>query len=398
MPRFPQLHVPTYRLHRATGQAIVNLDGKDHYLGRYNTPESRTAYERIISQWMANGRKLPSATENISYTVGRLSVDFLLWARNEYKAPDGTTSRSVDNVKAAMRPLAKLFYTTPISEFGPKSLVLYRQHLIDTNLARSTVNDRVAMVRRAFKWGVAEEKVPPSVFHGLLAISGLKRGRCGAREAPPVTCVPQEHIDKTLTFAPPPIAAMVQLQLLTAARPGEIVILRMCDIDKSDKVWLYKPHMHKNAWRGHERIIAIGPRGQEIINKYLRPMPADSYLFSPLEAERRRRARLRALRVTPLFPSHLRALETKRRATPERHPRDRYDVVTYARAITRACERARVPVWSPERLRHNAATEARRRFGLEAASALLGHRLVETTQVYAELSRTRALQIAAEVG
>jgi len=72
--------------------------------------------------------------------------------------------------------------------------------------------------------------------------------------------------------------------------------------------------------------------------------------------------------------------------------------VTYARAIRRACGRAKVPVWSPGRLRHNAATAARKRYGLEAASALLGHRLVETTQIYAEGNFARALEIAAEAG
>src|SRR5262245_39738028 len=32
---------PSYRLHKATGQAVVTLDDRDHYLGRYDSAESR---------------------------------------------------------------------------------------------------------------------------------------------------------------------------------------------------------------------------------------------------------------------------------------------------------------------------------------------------------------------
>ncbi len=34
--------IPSYRLHKASGQGIVTLNGKDHYLGLYNTPESHS--------------------------------------------------------------------------------------------------------------------------------------------------------------------------------------------------------------------------------------------------------------------------------------------------------------------------------------------------------------------
>ncbi len=53
--------------------------------------------------------------------------------------------------------------------------------------------------------------------------------------------------------------------------------------------------------------------------------------------------------------------------------------------------------WSPNRLRHAAATEVRRQFGLEAAQVTLGHSKANTTEIYAErdhdLARTVALRI-----
>jgi hypothetical protein len=57
MPRL--IHqVPSYRLHRASGQAVVNLGGKDIYLGQHGTRESQTRYEQLIAQWLASHRHL----------------------------------------------------------------------------------------------------------------------------------------------------------------------------------------------------------------------------------------------------------------------------------------------------------------------------------------------------
>jgi hypothetical protein len=48
--------VCAYRLHRSTGQAVVTLGGKDFYLGRHGTTESRREYDRLTAEWLANGR------------------------------------------------------------------------------------------------------------------------------------------------------------------------------------------------------------------------------------------------------------------------------------------------------------------------------------------------------
>ncbi len=49
-------------------------------------------------------------------------------------------------------------------------------------------------------------------------------------------------------------------------------------------------------------------------------------------------------------------------------------------------------------MRHNAGTEFRRRFGVEAAQLLLGHARADVTQVYAEVNHAKALEVAAKVG
>ena len=174
--------------------------------------------------------------------------------------------------------------------------------------------------------------------------------------------------------------------------------MRAADIDRGGKVWVYRPPSHKNQWRGRERLVYLGPRSQEIISRFLRPGLQERYLFSPTVAELRRRDRLRKARKTPLWPSHARAQERKRKAKPKRRPRDHYDTTTYRRAITRACRRAKVPRWTPNQLRHNAATRLRAEFGLDVAKSVLGHSRVETTQIYAEADQARAIRAMEDAG
>jgi len=57
-PREPVRRVPSYRRHKPTGQAVVTLNGRDIYLGRYGTRASRAEYDRLIGEWLAAGRCL----------------------------------------------------------------------------------------------------------------------------------------------------------------------------------------------------------------------------------------------------------------------------------------------------------------------------------------------------
>jgi len=389
--------VPAYRLHKARGSAVVTIEGRDIYLGPYGSPESRARYSRLVADHL-RGEPGLEAGSDAPYLVANLCEEFLAWSKREFRTQGGEPTRSVENIRLALRTLFEFFADLPAGEFGPRCLLAYREQLVRQDLARSTVNDRVRLVRRAFKWAVENERVSPLVLHGLQAVSGLRWGRGGARETEPVRPVPEADVYAALSYMPEPVRAMVELQLLTGARPGEILTMRPADIDRRGEVWAYRPASHKNRWRGHDRVIYLGPRSREIVQGFLEPGAEERYLFSPTLAELRRRDRLRAARKTPLYPSHLRALERKRKAAPKRRPRDHYDPTTYRQAITRACKRAGVPVWKPNQLRHTAATRLRAEFGLDVAKSVLGHSRVETTQIYAEADRERAMQAMQRVG
>jgi hypothetical protein len=46
--------LPSYRLHKPSGQAVVTLNGRDFYLGEWNSPKSRTEFERLLAESMSS--------------------------------------------------------------------------------------------------------------------------------------------------------------------------------------------------------------------------------------------------------------------------------------------------------------------------------------------------------
>ena len=73
--------------------------------------------------------------------------------------------------------------------------------------SRGVINHRVGRIKRVFKWAVAEEIVPPSVFHGLQAVSGLCYRRTGADQTEPVRPVPDLYVAAILPFVTPQVGA-----------------------------------------------------------------------------------------------------------------------------------------------------------------------------------------------
>ena len=121
-----------------------------------------------------------------------------------------------------------------------------------------------------FTWGVSEEHVAPNVATALSSVKGLRKGRSEAVESEPVVPVDDATVQATLPHMSPTLTAMVQLQLLTGARPGEICFLRPCDVTLGvDGVWRYTPDSHKTEHLGKRRRIHIGPKAQEILRPFL---------------------------------------------------------------------------------------------------------------------------------
>ena len=406
MPKLTK-KAPSYRLHRASGQVIVKLDGKVHYLGLFDSQVSRDEYDRLIGEWLANGRRSPAAAAMTPDGCGDRTVVEVIdayWPHvvAYYVKPDGTPTTEQNTIRQALRPLKRLYGRTPVREFGPLALKALRDAMIRPDPApapaepaptehaaapagtpapkrprpripwsRGFANKQVSRIKLMFKWAVENELVPASVYHALAAVGGLRKGRSEARETAPVRPVPMAHVDAVLARVSPQLAAMIRVQLLTGMRPGEVCQMRTCDIDTAGPTWVYRPARHKTEHHGYSREVRLGPKAQAVLAPFLRA-DLSAFLFSPAEAVAWWRRRASAARKTPLSCGNRPG--SKRRASPKRAPGRRYTRDSYRVAIARTCRRAGVPAWHPHQLRHNAATEFRRMYGIEVARILLGHR------------------------
>lgn len=418
--------VPSYRLHKPSGQAIVTLpDGvggrKDVYLGAFGSPESRTEYGRVIHQWETQPTVCCRPGKRPDLTVNELILAYWNWAQDRY-VKDGKPTSEQNCIRMAIRFMRDLFGDTLAGEFGPLALKTVRgamvkhkvtretkvkdhatgktrivQKVLKEGLARSLINKQVGRIKAIFKWGVGEELLAGEVYHRLACVTGLRKGEAGARESAPIRPVSQAVVEKTLPHLPSVVADMVKVQRLSGARPGEIVQLRACDLDMTGPVWEFRPSRHKTEHHDRERIIFFGPQAQAVLRNYL-TLDLTAPLFRPDQSEAARATKLRQERKTPLWPSHVRAQERKKARRTRRTLHSQYDAHTYRRAIARACKKACLPIWTPNQLRHSAATEIRKRYGLEAAQACLGHAALGVTQIYAEKDLESAKMVMAAIG
>jgi site-specific recombinase XerD len=186
-------------------------------------------------------------------------------------------------------------------------------------------------------------------------------------------------------------------------------------------VWHYRPSSHKTQHHGRDRVILLGPESQDVLLRYL-ARDAEAFCFRPCDSEAKRLAERHADRKTPLCCGNRPGTNRKRKA--RKAPGDCYTTDSYRRSIAYACDKAfphpnlgGVPRrkltaeqlaelrkwqsdhrWAPNQLRHAAATEVRREFGLEAALVILGHSQANVTQVYAARDLARGVEVARAIG
>jgi len=401
MPKL--LHqLPSYRRHKASGQALVTLNGRDFYLGPWRSAESKQEYQRLTSQWLANGGVLP-ANQHDEITITELLAAFWGHAKTFYTDADGKPSTEQKNYRTLIKRFRKAYGSTLARDFGPLKLKAFRQMLVDMGLARGNIIHQINRIRHIFKWGVENELIRSVVFEALRCVAGLRFGKTEAKETEPIRPVPNAFVDAVLPHVAPQVRAMIELQRVTGMRSGEVCLLRMADIGTGGDVWTYTPARHKTQYRGHVRTVFLGPKAKEILRPWLRT-DLESYLFSPAEAEAHRRHQLQLARKTPLSCGNRPGTNKQRK--PRKAPGKCYTTSSYLRAVKYGIDRCnrklpedqQVPSWHPHQLRHNAATYFRKEHGLEVARVLLGHKHAAITEVYAEADVQKAVAVVGKIG
>lgn len=427
------------------------VDGVEHALGVYGSPESYAELERLRTAWLSrqNGR------DDSTITVNDVCARWMADAEERRRKPDGSPKDELVSFKHALRPLARLFGQLPATDFGPECLeelqlaLASGSWLTDDERASRTrparqclrvVNRNIIRVRTVWRWAEKKRLVPPGSWNLLRTVPGLTPEQ--AEEHDEVPPVPEDVLAATMPHLARIPRAIVQVQLLTGARPDEVLRLRPCDLERADqveigrgvwlktggKVWVVRLKDHKTSHRGkkHRRVILIGPQAQEVLRPFL-PRHDDAYLFSPLEAT------LEWLTSRGRKPKRGRGREPKERYTPD----------SYRKAVAAACDRAFPPPaelaerlarlraifcgpkrpdqtpallaelkaaqrelknwrkahrWFPYQLRHNAATRLAQQFDHEIARIVLGHRNIATTMIYALNNLQAATKAMGEAG
>ena len=263
-----------------------------------------------------------------------------------------------------------------------------------------------------FRWLGSEQLIPVSVVQTLALVDGLRAGRTIARETEPIGPVDDRTVDATLPHLPAVVADMVRFERLTGTdRPKFASCVRATSTAAARSGCSHRKATRRST-TASGGLSALVPAGRKSCSAI---WPATPRAIASGRATLRRSDWPRSTpRSTPLSCGNRPGSNRKRR--PKRSPGERYEVASYRRAIHRACDKAfpapkeidsdpaKLSVWqsehrwSPNQLRHSAATEIRRQFGVEAAQHVLGHATTNMTEVYAEKNLETAARVAAQVG
>lgn len=212
----PRNAVPSYRRHKKSGQAIVTLANaagirRDYMLGRFGAAASKAEYRRLLQEWETTGGELPPKPgddrPHADLTVNELLAAFWRWAQTRY-VKNGKPTTEQNAIRIAMRPVKALYGATLARDFGPLALKAVRKTMQDHKvtrmlkqtdeagnvrwaekvlahgMARKNINKLVERIKAIWKWGVANEMIPPTTFQALWPAS-LDYGRAKAGKQNP---------------------------------------------------------------------------------------------------------------------------------------------------------------------------------------------------------------------
>jgi hypothetical protein len=197
--------LPKYCRHKTSGRAFVRIGGKMHYLGKYGSQASRREYDRIIAEFVANGRQ--AACDPNEILVEDLIAQFLEYINREVDYVANTRNR----INRTLKLLNELYGQSPASAFSPMALKTLRQRWVENGIARETVNQHIGIVKQVFCWGCEEEIVPTEVAGALQMVKLLQRGRTSAKEYKEIKPVDDAIVEKTLPYLKLPVRDMASV-------------------------------------------------------------------------------------------------------------------------------------------------------------------------------------------
>jgi hypothetical protein len=121
--------LPKYRHYKPKDLAVVRIDGKDHYLGKFGSEESRQKYRRLIAEMLAAPATAPPPTPQPDGhggpTLNELLVSYWDHVRSYY-VKDGRPTSEQDNIRQALRFVRPLYGSIAAKDFSPLALKAVR--------------------------------------------------------------------------------------------------------------------------------------------------------------------------------------------------------------------------------------------------------------------------------
>ena len=195
-------HAPKYRHFKPKNLAVVRIDGHDHYLGRYDSPESHERYHRLLAEHAVKGSVALNAENQPETGSDTLSVNELILAYSrhaeDYYVKNGEPTTEVGVIRQALKLVRKLYGQTTAKDFGPLALKACRDAMVAKGWSRKSINRQVGRLRKMFAWGAANELIPATIFEALKTVEGLRKGRSAAKERSLILPVADEVVGRTL--------------------------------------------------------------------------------------------------------------------------------------------------------------------------------------------------------
>src|SRR5438045_3467333 len=106
-------HVPKYRHDKPKNLGVVRIDGRDHYLGKFGSPESYEKYHRILAERYARGGMAPPTTQEAKLqsevlTVTELAVGYSRHAERYY-VNNGKPTNHINIIRQSLKVLRSLY-------------------------------------------------------------------------------------------------------------------------------------------------------------------------------------------------------------------------------------------------------------------------------------------------
>jgi integrase len=264
--------------------------------------------------------------------------------------------------RASINSLIEFLKTVPFSlttyELKPNRILLWRKYLnAEKGICRTTINKKVNVIKQMINYAVTRELEPAHLSYSVDTIKAIKKGEGNFKDYSEVCPVEWVVVEKIFPYLSEMVCDMLLIMRYTGARPGEVRLMRPCDIDMTDpQGWVFQVSKHKTRRHGITRNIVIGVNAQPIVSKYL-IRSRDSYCFPP----------------------------QNQNGNMGLH----YTSGSFSKVITRAikaynADHLKAPVrFTANQLRHAFATQVCLEYGLEVTRCAMGHVTTQMTKRYA---------------